>query len=623
LHQIEGLKEIDTCQVAAGQSHALTLSSDRRSVYAWGRNDCGQTGLGTTRAYIDVPTQVQFGDGPGPLCIADIAAGERHSMAKTEEGGLYSWGDNVFRQTGHITDEEIIPAPRKVELKVQGVDEPLTVIQMVGGANETLFLVRPPSVNVEALNSAIEAAQNEAADVDMDLDNDPFALEQELDLLGMEVNEEMRSGGWTRVSKECAKPVDACKDRYCQIVLRRQADPQVPLESNDDTSWTEEEEVKLEHVVLRTFQSIVDSNLERLTRALTTEDATAFYNDCKPCLTMRKTMHSSFVFSSLTEEGWICCHCSSRQSQNNNGLTCVSCNQDSVWLCLDCNKSQMDSAICSDCKKPRPQVSSSATLSDSSIPSAGTGSDAVGSSIPASVPAASSSETSRTGLDSTASIQGVHPFNFRAPAPSSPSAGSASSPSHQGGRPMTVGVPHASAPLSFDARVPTTGPHQGGPTFTFGFAATASTPLPGDAGVPTTGPHQGGPTFTFGFAATASSPTTAAQPPAARSSASESQQLPPLVATAGASTPAGSGAGSTTALLSTPRRRRQGENQTVATRRSSRLLRRPESTETAMQPLALGNLTPSSSKRKASQVSSPSPTSATPSKKKKRKTTLH
>jgi len=76
---------------AGGQSHTLALT-DGGSLYAWGDNANGQLGLG------------DFSNRTTPelaaTSVKSIAAGYDHSMAIMTDGSLYAWGDNSGGQLG-------------------------------------------------------------------------------------------------------------------------------------------------------------------------------------------------------------------------------------------------------------------------------------------------------------------------------------------------------------------------------------------------------------------------------------------------------------------------------------------------------------------------------------------
>ncbi|MDZ7815310.1 MAG: hypothetical protein U5N86_04665 [Planctomycetota bacterium] len=81
--------------LACGISHSLALYSDG-SVYAWGRNDDGQLGLGD-EVDRDTPTLV------GALSDKDVislTAGTDHSFALCSDGSVYAWGYNGQGQLG-------------------------------------------------------------------------------------------------------------------------------------------------------------------------------------------------------------------------------------------------------------------------------------------------------------------------------------------------------------------------------------------------------------------------------------------------------------------------------------------------------------------------------------------
>ncbi|EZA54598.1 hypothetical protein DMN91_007313 [Ooceraea biroi] len=82
--------------VACGSHHSLALTEDGE-VYAWGQNNCGQvsSGLSTNQG---TPRQVSSSlAGKKVVCIA---CGQTSSMAVTENGEVYGWGYNGVGQLG-------------------------------------------------------------------------------------------------------------------------------------------------------------------------------------------------------------------------------------------------------------------------------------------------------------------------------------------------------------------------------------------------------------------------------------------------------------------------------------------------------------------------------------------
>jgi alpha-tubulin suppressor-like RCC1 family protein len=82
-------------QVRAGCSHTLALTS-KGHVLAWGANDNGQLGNGST-ASSDTPVRVKFASGTK---ITAVRAGCDFSLALTSKGHVLAWGYNGHGQLG-------------------------------------------------------------------------------------------------------------------------------------------------------------------------------------------------------------------------------------------------------------------------------------------------------------------------------------------------------------------------------------------------------------------------------------------------------------------------------------------------------------------------------------------
>ena len=79
--------------IAAGKYHSLAIKRDG-TLWAWGRNDLGQLGIGNTDNK-NTPTQV----GTSSDWKA-IASGDFYSLALSNDGTLYAWGSNTLGQLG-------------------------------------------------------------------------------------------------------------------------------------------------------------------------------------------------------------------------------------------------------------------------------------------------------------------------------------------------------------------------------------------------------------------------------------------------------------------------------------------------------------------------------------------
>jgi alpha-tubulin suppressor-like RCC1 family protein len=92
--QIPGVSGVSTA--AAGSFYTLALTSSG-VVWAWGADQYGQLGIGTTTAASATPTQVVF---PSGTTITAISAGDFHSLAVDSNGNVWAWGYNGDGELG-------------------------------------------------------------------------------------------------------------------------------------------------------------------------------------------------------------------------------------------------------------------------------------------------------------------------------------------------------------------------------------------------------------------------------------------------------------------------------------------------------------------------------------------
>src|SRR5215472_13269750 len=81
-------------QVAAGTFHSLAVTSDG-SAWAWGSNLFGELGTGTT-TNSSVPVRVKGLTG----AVAVAAGGDEYSLALRSDGTVWAWGNNEDGQLG-------------------------------------------------------------------------------------------------------------------------------------------------------------------------------------------------------------------------------------------------------------------------------------------------------------------------------------------------------------------------------------------------------------------------------------------------------------------------------------------------------------------------------------------
>ncbi|WP_165452515.1 S-layer homology domain-containing protein [Paenibacillus thalictri] len=119
--QVSGLSNVKA--IAAGGYFSLALKEDG-TVWSWGINDAGELGDGTTQQR-SLPQQV-----PGLSNIKAIAAGGNHSLAVDTGGHVWAWGENRYGAVGDGTGTN-----RKVPVQISGLPD---VTAIAGGGYHSL-----------------------------------------------------------------------------------------------------------------------------------------------------------------------------------------------------------------------------------------------------------------------------------------------------------------------------------------------------------------------------------------------------------------------------------------------------------------------------------------------------
>ena len=106
-------------QVSAGGDHSLAVGSDGNA-YAWGSNEYGQLGDGTTTerhapVMVRTPDRKTYPDLPADFTYLQVSAGTDHSLALGSDGNVYAWGYNYYGQLGNNrSGDNANPVPVRV-----------------------------------------------------------------------------------------------------------------------------------------------------------------------------------------------------------------------------------------------------------------------------------------------------------------------------------------------------------------------------------------------------------------------------------------------------------------------------------------------------------------------------
>ena len=125
--------------VYAGGHHSLALTDDG-ALWAWGANAFGRLGDGTTTQR-NVPTRIDDlpSNGMMPYSVVSIAAGHHHSLALTDDGALWAWGNNGQGRLGDNTTTHRY-VPTRIDDSISNAMIPGSVIGISAGTQHSLAL---------------------------------------------------------------------------------------------------------------------------------------------------------------------------------------------------------------------------------------------------------------------------------------------------------------------------------------------------------------------------------------------------------------------------------------------------------------------------------------------------
>jgi len=124
--------------VNGGTHHSIALA-DTGEVYAWGRADYGQLGMGeegtSAGAFENEPLVVPL---PKGVVGKHLTCGENHNLLLTTDNRVYSWGFGQLGQLGHSTEDDEL-SPREINMAKAKLQN-LEIMQIEGGGQHSVLL---------------------------------------------------------------------------------------------------------------------------------------------------------------------------------------------------------------------------------------------------------------------------------------------------------------------------------------------------------------------------------------------------------------------------------------------------------------------------------------------------
>ncbi|OQR93330.1 hypothetical protein ACHHYP_02654 [Achlya hypogyna] len=113
-HVVQSLLDRTTIKQLACGSRFTVAVSIHGAVFAWGKNDYGQLGIGHS---LHTQLEPRVVDGLHDVAIARVATRGSHVVAVSEEGGVYTWGRGDDGQLGHNTKASLHVPTRVASLQ--------------------------------------------------------------------------------------------------------------------------------------------------------------------------------------------------------------------------------------------------------------------------------------------------------------------------------------------------------------------------------------------------------------------------------------------------------------------------------------------------------------------------
>ena len=132
-------------QVATGVLHSLLLADDG-TVFSFGSNQYGQTGLGTTSGNTLIATPILTTNLMGKR-ITRVEAGDFHSLLLADDGTVFSFGSNLYGQSGQGT----FTTSTNIATPINTVNLAGLRVTSISGGNSHSLLLAVPEPNTLAL----------------------------------------------------------------------------------------------------------------------------------------------------------------------------------------------------------------------------------------------------------------------------------------------------------------------------------------------------------------------------------------------------------------------------------------------------------------------------------------
>lgn len=138
---IEELTGYDITEISSGKNHTLFLTSEGK-VLVCGDNSHGQCGVGKAPSQITKPKLMSY-SGPD---VVHVAAGAEFSVILDEAGNIYSCGLPEYGQLGHNDDGKFMQKANKIEFRCEYIPKQVLVFVEKDTKNKEVTPLPTPKI---------------------------------------------------------------------------------------------------------------------------------------------------------------------------------------------------------------------------------------------------------------------------------------------------------------------------------------------------------------------------------------------------------------------------------------------------------------------------------------------
>jgi alpha-tubulin suppressor-like RCC1 family protein len=121
--------------ISCGSHHTIALDK-RGNVYAWGSNNSGQLGFGSSKKY-HLLRRVEFRN----IIIKKIKCGKDHSLVLSTEGDIYAFGKNKYGQIGNGSNIDKIKPVKSIMLRNLMISRPHYILMLLSLYQRMVFVI--------------------------------------------------------------------------------------------------------------------------------------------------------------------------------------------------------------------------------------------------------------------------------------------------------------------------------------------------------------------------------------------------------------------------------------------------------------------------------------------------